>query len=383
MKNRLFLLFIGIVVWPIRKILPIQKGLWVFGAQGGQRYTQNSKYLFEYLLNQMSDVFWITQSKEVYEELKNQEIPVVYNLSLKGVLMALRAEYVVFSTECTRDILFTCKRRQRKIINVWHGMPMKKIGFDNITPPSSFIAKSHTIIWNYFIGPLKLNDANFVPSTSVFFSELLKHCFRTPYIFDLGQPRTDAFFSWNKKNIRTKNGFSEDKYIILYMPTHRAFGKGKMNPAVFKANASAIDFFTKNNILLIWKFHINMLKDYTPDSQSHDVFLDLSLTSSDPQELLYVADMLITDYSSCYIDYLLLDRPILFYLYDDYENKDNEVYFSPLDHNLGDICRTEDELLEAIKKRKGFSNQFIPSVNYHTHRDGKSCERIYNYINQL
>ncbi|AUI45723.1 CDP-glycerol glycerophosphotransferase family protein [Bacteroides fragilis] len=379
-KEKIKYLLIGILIYPFKKICPIQKGIWIFGAQGGEKYVQNSKYLFEYVLRHSANAFWVTQSKSVYLSLKEAGLPVLYNLSFKGIRYVLTAEYVVFSTEISKDILYTCKRDGRKIINVWHGMPMKKIGFDHTGSPNSLLEKVHSCLWNIFIGSLRPKDIDFMSSTSPFFTDILKKSFRISNVFDFGEPRTDAFYSWNLNQIRKKMGFAEEDYVILYMPTHRNFGRGEMNPSIFKSNGTAIDYFKENNITVIWKFHINMLRNYKSDNQCSSVFRDFSLSSYDPQELLFVADMLITDYSSCYIDYLLLHRPVLFYLYDDYETQDNEIYFSSLDHNLGDVCHTEIQLLEAIKKRIKLPNQFIPNIIYHSHHDGKSCERIYNYI---
>ena len=84
-KEKIKYLLIGILIYPFKKIFPIQKGIWIFGAQGGEKYVQNSKYLFEYVLRHSANAFWVTQSKSVYLSLKEAGLPVLYNLSFKGI----------------------------------------------------------------------------------------------------------------------------------------------------------------------------------------------------------------------------------------------------------------------------------------------------------
>ena len=66
--------------------------------------------------------------------------------------------------------------------------------------------------------------------------------------------------------------------------------------------------------------------------------------------MLAAADVLITDYSSCFFDYLILDRPIIHYLYDYeyYVNSDRGVYYDLMDVVAGDTPKTIQELLTSI-----------------------------------
>ena len=104
-------------------------------------------------------------------------------------------------------------------------------------------------------------------------------------------------------------------------------------------------------------------------------FVDLTAKDFDPQELLFISDLLITDYSSCYIDYLLLKRPVIFYFYDSYETEDNELYFTPQDHKVGDVCYSEEELLGSIQNPRYFDSDL-----YHKYTDSNSSERIFKRI---
>ena len=71
--NKIIILLIGIIIYPIKNVLKIKRNVWIFGADKGKRYSQNSKFLFEYIIKNHEDVecYWITQSKDLYNELRN------------------------------------------------------------------------------------------------------------------------------------------------------------------------------------------------------------------------------------------------------------------------------------------------------------------------
>ena len=109
----------------------------------------------------------------------------------------------------------------------------------------------------------------------------------------------------------------------------------------------------------------------------------------DTQVLLYYTNILITDYSGIYFDFLLLKRPIIFYDYDFEEyNRVRGFLFDYYEHTPGPKVKTQEELLKAIErylenpsldkeKRELLKNKF------HKYTDGKASERVYNKIKEL
>ena len=377
--RKFIVLFWGLCARIINIFFSTKKGVWIFGAQFGQKYVQNSKYLFEYVLTQGENAYWVTKSIDLFNELKKRGMPVLYQFSLKAVIFIAISEYVVVSTS-KDDVYYNFKRKNKKFVNLFHGMPMKKIIYDRKSVEQSKIIKFFN---NFFISNYRWEDCSLIISTSPFFSEILKRCFRCSNVHVLGQARTDVFYTWNKEAIKKKLGFKEDEFLILYMPTHRAYGKGKINPSIFQNNAVAIDYFRENNIKIIWKFHINMINKHEKRKIQNDVFVDLTESNIDAQELLFISDILITDYSSCFIDYQLLNRPIIFYLYDNYVEDDNEVNFRPDEYSIGEISKNENELLMSIKKCKNMIDPKNDISLFHTYCDGNSCKRIYNYLKDI
>lgn len=374
--KKILAILIGIALYPFLKFWPISEKRWVFGAQNGNAYIDNSKYLFEFVLKNHQELkpIWITRSYKTFRELKKRHLPVAHNLSIFGLWYVATAHIVAFSTTRS-DILFVHPKRKRKIVNLWHGMPMKKIVYDYAPHrPENKNWKGN--IWDKLVVPFSHKHVALIPATSKYFQGILTSAFRNNNVFVTGQPRTDVFFQWNSGDIKKELGFQENDKIITYMPTHRAYGKGELNPRIFEQNKSAIEYFEQNNIKLVWKFHKNMLDHYNPDNETLSISLvDLTAKQVDPQKLLFISDILITDYSSCYIDYLLLKRPVLFYLYDNYETDDNELYFKPQDHFGEMIAQTEEKLLHLIRSNKTLNNSI-----YHDHFDGSASQRIYDKI---
>lgn len=378
MLIRSLYVFLGMLLRGISVFIKPKKDIWIFGAQSGQRFTDNSKYFFLYVRNTHSEkkVVWIARSKSLIHELKNEGYIAYSNFSLKGLYYILYSEAVFFCTS-RNDVLFVYPRVGRKIVNLWHGMPMKKIVYDF---PAHRLSENRikTRLWDYFVVGFKHKNVNLIPATSDFFAPILESAFRNQNIFITGQPRTDGFFSWDNGVIRKKLGFQQDEKIVTYMPTHRNYGRGKLNPFVFIDNEEAIKIFQNNKIKVVWKFHKNMSKVYIPVTSISDVFIDITQAEVDPQELLFVTDILITDYSSCYIDYLMLNRPVIFYFYDNYTQDDNELYYKPLNNREGKICFNENEVLDAILNPKFPECEF-----YHQYRDSNSSKRVMQIVRRL
>lgn len=388
-KNRIKAIFLGLLALPVRRFIKPQKNLWLFGADQGRKYDQNSRYLYEFILREHPEInaIWVTQSSEVYNMLVLEGKPVVQNISFTGLYLSIKAELKFVST-WFNDILYTFPHQ--KVVMLHHGMPIKKIFYDNVRSSGiqmtltervkNFLSK--TILYDY-----NLEDSCFTPVTSCFYQELMKKAMKNNNVFVVGQPRTDAFLHLDSRAIKNKYGIDENAFIVTYMPTHRSYGAGEPSPHVFIDNKNAIDYFKDHNITIIWKQHINMLKKYK-NLPAIDCFKELSFDYSvDPQELLFISDVLITDWSSCFIDFMLLRRPILFYHYDDYERDDNELYYgSDVLSRIGRICKNEDELLSDIKYvfKNGFSSEDMDTWNiFNEFYDDKSCERCFNKLNEI
>jgi CDP-glycerol glycerophosphotransferase (TagB/SpsB family) len=141
---------------------------------------------------------------------------------------------------------------------------------------------------------------------------------------------------------------------VIYMPTHRALGFEK-NPINYQV---LNQFGAKNNIKFIIKMHpfvAQQIRDDLSFYQDQDIKFD-NLIIHEPNKDIYplfrYSDMLISDYSSVYFDYLFASKPILFFPYDfeDWQKTENGTLLDYFTHSPGDKCYSFDELLDGVLK---------------------------------
>lgn len=346
--EKLFALCLGIIIYPFQKILSTSKDIVIFGGGNGNYYAENSKYLYEYYLaNSTKQVYWVTRKYSVYKRLKDDKKPVLYNYNLLACFKILKAHKVVFCTS-RADILFVHKQSDKIIINLFHGMPLKKIIYDYDGEDQK---RGHFFdqIWNTFVVGFNWEEVNITLSTSDFFSSILKSSFRNKNIFVTGLPRNDYLFSDLSIEDRKFEQIVGEKKIISYLPTHRKFGTAEQAQVPFKKDPQFQEYLESHETILVHKPHYNVVGSKLYETNSIKEFYPGSI---DAQEMLKHSEILITDYSSCYIDFLLIDKPIIFYRYDNYESEDTGLYeeVEKFTTKIGPTCETESELKESISK---------------------------------
>lgn len=140
------------------------------------------------------------------------------------------------------------------------------------------------------------------------------------------------------------------KNIILYCPTHRNEGKEPIHIEKIFELDKLEKYLAGRDYYLVIKKHFYH-REEIENLEKYPHIIDITREDIDTQILTIESKALITDYSSIYIDYLLLDRPILFYCYDykHYLEKDREMYFEYEDVTPGEKAENFDELFEQIK----------------------------------
>lgn len=173
-------------------------------------------------------------------------------------------------------------------------------------------------------------------------------------ILPYGLPRLDKFL--DKEIINSIKDKIYDLYpnlkakkIILFAPTYRGSGQKDAYYPYDKLNLNKInELCQKENYVFIIKMHPFISKRLEVPQEYRDHILDLS-NYSDINELLYITDILITDYSSNIYDFSLLNKPILFYTYDlEVYEITNKVHRPIREYAPGKICMDFDELINSI-----------------------------------
>lgn len=199
------------------------------------------------------------------------------------------------------------------------------------------------------------------------------------HVHALGIPRLDPLFSpetveKNARSIREKYPDLIDKKILLYAPTFR--GKGIDDISAKEIDFKKIADGLPDGYTLAVRWHPLMRRE-CPD------FTDLS--NEDLIEVLCAADLLVTDYSSIIFEYSALKRPMLFLAPDLSEYTKTRGFYQDYQTFVpGKICRSEEELIEAVK-RKDFEIEKVKifADNHIDFHDNHSTERVVDFINRL
>lgn len=387
-------LFWGLVARLLHLFVPVRKGHWVFGSDYGNQYREGSKYLLEYMLKEHPDhhCTFICRNPKVKAELDAKGIPCAMNFSWQGVWAVTLAE-AVFCTQFCDDIFFAYHKRGRRYFFLVHGMPYKR-AFKAV--PDAFKQKYERRVSllrrvgasfrQWLVLAFTMDDFTMVACCSEFNQRWMPDFFGPDIDYPiLGMPRNDALFQ-PERMVGEKwiHDRARSKFVITYMPTHRAYGKGKATPTPFASRPDVQQWLEAHNVLFVMKNHPNMIP-VMGEAVDAPSICDITRMGIDPQVAIYFSDVLVTDYSSVWMDYLLLKRPMLFYYYDDYEQDDEGLLFNLKDECPGHECTTEDQLFALIRRTVEDYDAMRPADaivrKYHKYQDGSACRRHYEYIN--
>ena len=320
------------LVYLISGVIPRDRLLWVFGSYGG-RFADNSKSLFLHCSSDRSNPIhcvWISRNSSTVKTLNHMGLPAYHAYSLQGLWYTLRAGVWVFDAYVS-DINFWTSRGASKV-NLWHGLPLKKVERDIDDPNSRYYQIHHGSFFQKLslrlFYPWLSETYDMVISTSEYVSRVFASAFGITYqrVPVTGFPRNDVLFKDTEDALLGSNAYyhrittvsQAGKRVIAYMPTFRDNAESGCD---LPFNWEELDEFLQvRSACLFLKLHTNDCSAL-PGEHYRNVFVVPSETDFYP--ILRLVDVLITDYSSIYFDYLFIDRPVVIYTYDleEYKNR--------------------------------------------------------------
>ncbi len=275
--------------------------------------------------------------------------------------------------------------RGQRVISLWHGMPLKTIMKLDPTHPQNEVFRFSQCI-----------------ATSPLFRKIMSEAFGCDeeQCLVTGQPRNDALFL--PTDILSRMGIDRAAYnrLFLWMPTYRRSAVGDIRTDGNGGSEQGVAFLTHAQLtalneqlaaqgdLLLIKLHPMQ----APVAAEQTAFSHLRLLRRVPgeiNELVGQADALLTDCSSVYIDYLMLDRPIAFVFDDMAQYRDNRGFTvsDPLSYMPG-MQITDYEGLSAFL-RDAFTGEdafktarHAVNLQFNTYCDAKSSERLLKEVFQ-
>lgn len=324
--------------------------VWVFSSVDNCHYNYNSRYLFEYVKDNVPQItpYFVINDKELREKLAKEygEQYFIETESVKGIRTVLGAG--VWFTSAGLPVYGTNLKKNRHIINLWHGVPLKKIA---LLDPN--LQKSARLYFR------KLFTENYscVVTTSKALVPLMAKSFDVPenLVKVWGQPRNDGIFQKIDRDRWLENvcgKLPEYEKVILYAPTFRDYGRVELFPFRDFDGIQLKEFLEKEKILLFLRTHIEEKGTVNQYLSERVRFMGAEMVE-DVTGYLNVFDGLITDYSSIYVDYLLTDRPLIFLPYDkDVYLDERGMNFVYDDVTPGPKPETMEDFLECLKQCK-------------------------------
>lgn len=392
--------FYEFIIIVISILVPKNKKYWVFGSRLGNYYNDNSRYLFEYVINNHKEIkaCWVTQNRKVYTELKTKGYPVALFFSLSGLYHSIRSLIGIVSV-VTEDVNSIAMMRA-KIIQLWHAIQIKGWEDGRYNEPSENPRLSERI-------RLYLNRFNYVFVSSENQRNILSWLLNVQRsrIKITGFPKTDVLFKTKRTAKRSSTNISDftglkipmDKRIVFYLPTFRDKYFNKVYDLFHRYDFNFESFeklLRRHDAVLIIMPHYHLKVDkklLNKADKSDTIFMyNSSAQNFDPNSIHQFIDILLTDFSSIYINFLIQDRPIIFtpFDYDFYTKEDSHLAFDysdvtpgPKAYNWNEVRRHLDDFLSGKdmykSDRKRIRNMFFKF------QDGKSSERAVAEIKRI
>ena len=344
----------------------------LFVSSRREDLTGNIAYVNEILQEKNARVlFWLVPGKRKYMTYRNY---------WKLAYQIARSKVVVVD-DFTPILNEVWAMEHRILIQLWHACgAFKTFGFTRVGKDG---------------GPNQTSTNHRYYNYAIVSSDEIRRFYAEGFGIDvknvkaLGVPRTDDFFQESYKNeIRAKLYEQypqlKDKKIIMFAPTFRGNGAGTAHFPFEKFNVKDVLEKLGDEYMIIIKHHPFVEAKHPVDASVKDRVLDLS-AESEINDLLFITDLLITDYSSVIFEASLLNIPMLFYAFDLEDYVVNRDFYYPFKNFVpGKIVRNTDQIIESIQaqdyeqeKVETFKHRFFDQL------DGRSSERVADFIMSL
>ena len=379
-------------------IFPIKRNRILFNSHKGRQYVCNPRYIYEFLEKEYGDklqyVWCLNNPPESLKKNKSMKI-VKYN-SLQYFYYQMTSKVIIANIPSP---CYVPRRKGQFMIDTWHGGgAYKRIG-TSIPKQSSLsnvskkgiktIESSDNTKWELYRAYYNALDTSVFLSSSKRFTEVMFESQMIPkeaYV-QTGMPRNDIFFYDDHKAIGEKAklglGIAKDKKVILFAPTYRGNVQNQQFNMVLDIQKclEAAKERWGGEWVFAYRMHIfsnSLAKESIPEHAINASHYD------EMQELLCMADVLITDYSSSQWDFALTKKPGFLFTPDlDYYLHEDRGFYTPIDDWAFPYAKTNDELVELIKKYD--ESKHLEKVQRHldllgSYDDGNATERVCEII---
>ncbi len=336
----------------------------LFGAWQGKRYGDNPRFLAEYLVEAAPDLELVWCGREQIRGAVSPRLRFVRYGSLRSLWMALTAG-TCFISHAYTDIAKLNLLRSSRLVDLGHGFAIKNMGAPAPEAGDTIGLRVKSLL-------RRIYSCDYYAASSEAHANKLIHEYRRWLIHEgkilrTGQPRLDPLFRSARdpsKREAIRRQFCE-RYgvplsgpLVAYLPTFR-----DETQRLFSFSGLTLEQCQDWDTLMADTGATVVEKGHPVEASSssdavaaspHPWLVNLSSTPDvDTQALLTITDVLITDYSGVYLDFLTLDRPIIHFAYDleEYVQHDRGMHYELHEVAGGSIVRTIDELSGVVRKQ--------------------------------
>jgi len=399
------------------RLVPAKTDYWAFSVHHLRDgiFIENQRAVYEYIIKNNKDIQPIIFTREA-DNIKNFE-PQGFSLivtkikSIKGLMLFIRCKVIFVTHSISMDYsirwpkgaftIIKINLKKHKVINLWHGISVKKL-----LALSNPVVKEHTDRVRYRRKEKRMY-AGLVSSSLIDSYSMAAMFYPIQYtnIWITGLPRTD-FLLRNINNLplhlQKENRLLEElkgnKRLVVYAPTYRQT-KVIENASYYQFTDSEIMLLRKvlknNNAILGIRLHYfnNDIKqsniiNYIDDETIYDIGQE---KVDEISPIIRNLDLLITDYSSVYIDALFLNKPVIGFIYDfdNYKEEQDGLLYNytysfpgPCVHNAFDLAKVVDYELSCNAQTKSERYQIARNM-FFDYFDDANSERVVNRVRRL
>lgn len=296
---------------------------------------------------------------------------------IKMVFVIARQNYIFIDDYSPVFGLFKLSGKT-KLIQVWHaGEGFKSVGYSRFGKTGSpFPMNSCHKAYDY-----ALTGSNSLIEVYEEVFGIEKNAF-----FAVGMPRLDDFLD-ERKIAEFKTTFFKtypmlkNKKIILFAPTFRGVGQKDAYYNYEMVDLEQLYHFCDDEYAVLIKMHPFVKENIKIPHELKDRIYDFK-NYKDINELYYVTDILITDYSSNYYEFALMRKPVIFYTYDrEIYELTRGVHRSVKKYAPGKICDSFEELMDTLKNEDYEIDKLYKFIdNNFGEYDGHACDKVIDKI---
>lgn len=353
------------------KLLPLQQKKVLFASDSREELSGNFKFVFDEMVRRGLDLdYHFMLKKGIAAEKSYKEIvKLAYHLATAKFILLDDFYPMVYPLKI---------RKNAELVQLWHAVgAFKTFGFSRLGRPGGPSPKSK-------------NHRNYTKAI-VSSHNIAKH-YAEGFGIDIekviptGIPRTDVFFDGHylkqvKASLYREYPFLKGKKVIMFAPTFRGNGQQSAHFPIEVLHLDKLYHELKEEYVFLFKIHPFVKNDFSIPYEYSDFFYDFS-SYREINDLLFITDILITDYSSVCFEFALLNRPMLFFAFDveEYVRK-RDFYYDYKTFIPGPLIRNTDEMIETIKTEQFDLHKIKPFVQYFfDDTDGKSSARVVDQI---